>query len=302
MMQAVRSIERVCEVQWVRGAAAEPNAPPDLLLEVPHGATQAQHFDALREELQGDYDDGLRDFFLVNTDVGAPEIAQAIARAVVAARPDRTAMVVRCELPRTFCDTNRDVARDAVAAASKAGEMTPGLPPWVQHPADRALLLARYFAYREVVEAAFAAVCSAGGAGLFVHTYAPRSLSVAVDEDIGHTLRDAYAPGALESWPLRPEVDLITHDGAGCELAAPELAASVEQGFRAAGVEVARNDSYHLHESTMAYVLAARFPGQTLCFEVRRDLLLDAFVPFVELHPRGDKVRAVAAPIAAALH
>ncbi len=300
-MDRVRSIERVCDVAWARGDAAAPEAAPDLLLEVPHGATLARHFDWLRDELQGDYDDGLRDFFFVNTDVGSPELAMAIARGVVAAQPERTAVVVRCELPRTFCDTNRDIDRAAVAACSQPGEMTAGLPAWVRHPADRALLLERYFAYREVVEAAFAGVCGAGGDALCVHTYAPRSLSVAVDDDIGQTLRAAYAPGALETWPLRPEVDLITRDGAGEELANAALADAAELQFVDAGFEVMRNGTYHLHASTLAHRFARRFPGRTLCFELRRDLLLDAFVPFVELIPREDKVARAAAPVVASL-
>jgi hypothetical protein len=300
-MDRVRSIDSVCDVAWVRGDAAAPEAAPDLLLEVPHGATLARHFDGLRDELEGDYDDGLRDFFFVNTDVGSPELALAIARGVVAAQPERTAVVVRCELPRTFCDTNRAIERAAVAAASAPGEMTPGLPPWIRHPADRALLLERYFAYREVVEEAFAGVCGAGGDALCVHTYAPRSLSVAVDDDVGQTLRAAYAPGTLETWPLRPEVDLITRDGAGEELANAPLADEVEQSFGAAGFEVARNNTYHLHASTLAHGFARRFPGRTLCFELRRDLLLEAFVPFVELVPRDDKVARAAAPVVAAL-
>jgi hypothetical protein len=301
MLSGAESIDRVCEVQWLRGAAADPSAPPDLLLEVPHGATRARDFDGLREELQGDYDDGLRDFFLVNTDVGAPELAEAIGRGVVAAQPERTALLVRCALPRTFCDTNRVIDRDTVAAASEAGALTPGLPPWVQHPGDRALLLERYFAYRGVVEAAFAAVCCAGGDALCVHTYAPRSLAVEVDEDIGRTLRAAYAPETVGRWPLRPEVDLITHDSAGEELANPSLAAAAALRFADAGFVVARNGTYELHASTLAYDFARRYPGRTLCFEVRRDLLLDAFVPFVELRPDAEKVGRAAAPVIEAL-
>jgi hypothetical protein len=301
MLESLRSIDRVCDVQWVRGAQADPAATPDLLLEAPHGATLARHFDELRGELQDDYDDGLRDFFFVNTDVGSPELAIAIARGVVAAQPQRTALVVRCELPRTFCDTNRRIERDAVGAASRPGEMTPGLPPWVRHPGDRALLLDRYFAYHEVVGAAFDVVCGAGGDALCVHTYAPRSLSVAVDQDIGRTLRDAYAPGKLETWPLRPQVDLITHDDAGEDLANAALSGAVERRLVDAGFEVARNDTYALHPSTAAFDLARRFPGRTLCFEVRRDLLLEAFVPFVELRPREDQVLRAAAPVVAAL-
>ncbi len=301
MLEGVGSVAKVCEVEWLRGADADPQAPPDLLLEVPHGATLARHFDDLRAELAGDYDDGLRDFFFVNTDVGAPELAAAIGRAVVAARPQCTALVIRCELPRTFCDTNRNVERDTVAAASKAGEMTPGLPPWVQHPGDRDLLLDRYFAYRDVVEAAFAGVCGAGGDALCVHTYAPRSLSVAVDEDIGATLRAAYAPGTVETWPLRAEVDLITHDDAGNELAKAALAREAERQFVAHGFDAVRNNAYTLHASTLAFDFARRYPGRTLCFELRRDLLLEEFVPFVELHPVAQQVARAAAPVAAAL-
>ena len=152
-----------------------------------------------------------------------------------------------------------------------------------------------------MVGAAFDVVCGAGGDALCVHTYAPRSLSVAVDQDIGRTLRDAYAPGKLETWPLRPQVDLITHDDAGEELANAALSGAVERRLVDAGFEVARNDTYALHPSTAAFDLARRFPGRTLCFEVRRDLLLEAFMPFVELRPREDQVLRAAAPVVAAL-
>jgi hypothetical protein len=283
----------------VRGAAADPAAAPDLLFEVAHGATAAAHFDGLRAELRGTYDDGLRDFFFVNTDVGAPELALATARAVVARQPRRSAVVVRCLLPRTFVDCNRRIERDAVPSASKAGEMTPGMPPWVRERADQQLLLERYFAYRDVVTAAFTALAPRGLA-LFVHTYAPRSIDVAVDADVGRALRAAYAPDRIGSWPLRPGVDLITHDPDGRELAAPDLARRAAAEFAAAGFEVARNATYALHPITLAHAFALQRPGDTLCLEVRRDLLLPEFVPFVELRPEPAKVERAAQPLAAA--
>jgi len=297
MHPSVRSIAGACDVQWVRGDEAAADAAPDLLLEVPHGATRARHFDELRAALAGSYDDGLRDFFFVNTDVGSPELANAIARGVVAAQPTRTALVMRSEIPRTFIDCNRAVDRDAVGAASRAGEMTPGLPPWVQDAGDRELLLGRYFAYREAVTAAFAGVCGGGGLALCVHTYAPRSLDVAVDGDIGASLRREYAPDRIGTWPLRPSVDLITHDPDGNELAHAEVARHAEAGFAAAGFDVVRNNTYSLHPSTLAYAFARDYPGRTLCFELRRDRLLDEFVPFVELTPREDLVERAAAPL-----
>ena len=301
MAEALRSIAGVCDVEFVRGVDADPSAVPDLLLEVPHGATLTEHFDQLRAELQGDYDDGLRDFFFVNTDVGSPELALAIAKGVVARAPTRSAVVIRCLLPRTFVDTNRAIARDTVAAASKPGEMTPGLPPWVLHAADRDLLLDRYFAYRGVVAPAFASICEGDGRALCVHTYAPRSIDVAVDEDIALALHQAYAPDRIHTWPLRAEVDLITHDPDGLVLADEELAQRAEREFAAAKVQVIRNGTYSLHPSSLAFEYAQQYPGKTLCFEVRRDLLLDAFVPFVELHPRAAQVDRMAQPLIRAL-
>ena len=175
--------------------------------------------------------------------------------------------------------------------------MTPGLPPWVQHAADRHLLLDRYFAYRDVVTAAFAEVCERDGRALCVHTYAPRSIDVAVDEDIAPALHRAYAPDRIESWPLRAEVDLITHDPDGVVLADDELAQRAEREFTAAEVQVIRNGTYSLHPSTLAFEFAQQYPGKTLCFEIRRDLLLDAFVPFVELYPSAAQVKRMAEPL-----
>lgn len=301
MSEALQSVDGVCHVEIVRGIDADPTARPDLLFEVPHGATLAHHFDDLRSELRGQYSEGLRDFFFVNTDVGAPELAAAVAGGTVAAQPTRTAAVVRCLLPRTFIDCNRLIDRGTVAAASKPSEMTPGLPPWIVDEQDRDLLLDRYFSYRAVVTAGFAEVCSSGGTALCVHTYAPRSIDVAVDEGIAAALRAAYAPDRIETWPLRAEVDLITHDGNGQELADAELAGRTEQAFAAAGFQVVRNGTYSLHPSTLAFEFAQQYPKQTLCFELRRDLLLPAFVPFVELHTDPEAVRRAAQPLVAAL-
>jgi hypothetical protein len=296
-----RSIPQVCDIELVRGSAARPDAPVGALLEVAHGATRAADFDELAAALRGPFPPGLREFFFVNTDVGAPELASAVARAVAQARPECVLAVVRCRVPRTFLDCNRRIARDTVARTSAAGEMTPGLQPWVRDERDRELLLERYFAYREAVSSAFEAVRARGGATLFVHTYAPRSIDVAIDEHIAQSLRAAYEPGRLESWPLRPEIDLITADPEGVELAQPELAARAAAEFTAAGFGVSRNTAYPLHPVTLAHELAAQRPASALCLEVRRDLLVREFVPFVELATDALRVARAAAPLARAL-
>jgi N-formylglutamate amidohydrolase len=301
MSAPLRSVPGVCDVELLCGAAADRHAVPDLLLEVAHGATRASHFHDLRAALRGDYPDGLLDFFFVNTDVGAPELARATALRLLANQPRRSAWIVRCLLPRTFVDCNRSIDRDTVAAASKKGEMTPGLQPWVQDPHDRDLLLDRYFAYRDVVARAFAAVSARAGLTLFVHTYAPRSIDVAVDADIGKNLRAAYAPERLPGFRLRPAVDLITHDPGGVELAHPQLAQRAAAEYAAAGFEVARNATYALHPVTLAHGFARHEPRSTLCLELRRDLLVPAFTPFVELAVEPAKVERAAQPLAAAV-
>ena len=283
MPPPLRSIPRVCDVTRVRGARAPADAVPDVLLEVPHGATKAEHFASLRADLVGSYPDDLRDFFFVNTDVGAPEVAERLAARLVADDPTRTALVVRCRLPRTFVDCNRVIAPDAVGAPSGAGAMTPGLMPWVTHPADRTLLLERYAAYRALVTNAVETVMGARGLALFVHTYAPRSVDVAVDEHVVASLREAYRPEVVDRWPLRPEVDLITRDPDGRRLADEGLVAALHAAFAAAGVGSTEDHAYTLQPSTMAAVHAARFPGRTLCFEMRRDLLVAEFTPFAEM-------------------
>jgi len=301
MNDTIRSIDGVCNVQYVHGAEAPSGAIPDLLLEVPHGATLAQHFLDLRGSLVGDVAADLIDFFFVNTDVGAPELARAVAERVVELAPKRSALVVQSLLPRTLIDCNRCIDPSSAPTGSAPGQLTPGLPLWIRDPVDQRLLLRLHSAYREVAAAAFAAVCGNGGFGLMVHTYAPRSLDVPVDEHIVEHLRAAYEPERIGEWPLRAEVDLITHDPEGQKFAPPELVASVVERLESSGRQVDHNGTYSLHPLTLAHEFAVAYPGRTLCFEVRRDLLVPEFIPFRELHVDAERVARIAEPFALAI-
>lgn len=294
-------IPDVAEVTIVRGALAG-SAAPTLLFEVPHGATRRSHYDRTRDVLRGDYPDDLRDFFFVNTDVGSPEVALAAAERFVGQRPHAAALVVRCLVPRTFVDCNRVIDLDAAPRASAAGEPTPGLHVYVRHPDDRRLLLARYAAYRDLATAAYERVCGdAGGLALMVHSFAPRSIDVPVDERIVERLRAEYRPERIGQWPLRAQVDLITTEpDGGRDLASPQLAAHVERTFAEAGFEVARNRTYELHPVSLAHRFGARHEGRTLCLELRRDLLVREFTPFAEMIPDPDRTARAAGALAAA--
>lgn len=300
-MTGLASIPGVAETVHVRGAAAPPGAPPDLLLEVPHGATRAAHFDALRRELRGTFPPGLEDFFFVNTDVGAPEVALRAAERVVAGDPRLSAVVVRSLIPRTFIDCNRVIDASTRPAASAAGEVTPGIAEYVRDPDDLRLLRTRHAAYCALAERAFDTVCGRGGTALLVHSYAPRSLDVPVDERIVERLRREYLPENIGRWPLRAEVDLITRDPSGRRVTADGFVAAVQSALARAGIGHAEGAAYALHPSTLAHGFAVRFPDRTLCVEVRRDLLVRAFTPFDEMEVVPEKADRVAAAFADAV-
>lgn len=296
-MKALASIDGVLDVDVVRGADAAA-AAPSLLVEIPHGATRTADFDRLAARLTSPLPAGLVDFFHVNTDVGAPELAVAIAHRLVAADPARAVAIVRCRIPRTFIDCNRRL--DASAADFKAGKVTPGLMPWITSEDDRALLRELHQTYVAAVAAADAAL-AADGAVLLLHSYAPRTVDVEVDERIVDALHAAYAPAALPTWPLRPELDVIGRALDGTDHAPPAVAAALRAGLAAAGLTAADSATYPLHPSTLAWDHVVRRPGRTLCLEVRRDLLADPFTPFAEMTIGPALVDRLADPIAAAL-
>lgn len=295
------SLAGVLEVTHVRGADAPAGAVADLLIEVPHGATRRTHFDALRAQLNGPFPDDLVDFFFVNTDVGAPEAALALAAHVTRADPKRSVTVLVCQIPRTFIDCNRVIDQASAPTTSTAGGMTPGVVRYVTDASDLALLFARYAAYCACVRSAVEQVCDSGGTAVLLHSYAPRSVDVPVDENIVQALHAAYAPDVEPTWPLRAEVDLITRTPEGTLLADPALVQSVRAAFAAGGIHASESGTYPLHPSTVAYAFAARWPTRTLCLELRRDLLVTRFTPFAEMQADTDKCDRLAALLAEGL-
>ena len=270
------------DIEEISGTAADPDSPFELLVEVPHGADRRAHYDALRSQLVGTFPDELEIFFHVNTDVGAWHLGRAIAAQVVAARPSARALVVRSLIPRTFVDCNRVI--EAMPRRSLAqGGMTPGLPPYVKHPSDRALLIDLHTQYVSAAQSAFAAVCGAGGLALIPHTYGPRTLPIeAVDENIVANLRRAHEPEILATAPWRPKVDLITRTKAGEDLAPEGAWNAVREGLAALDIEAKNSETYFLHPATQGHRFTVDWPGQVLGFEVRRDLLVEAWTPFEE--------------------
>jgi predicted N-formylglutamate amidohydrolase len=291
----VASVPGIIDVEFMRGPTAM-GSEVDLVIEIPHGATRTEDYDRLAARLSSPLPDGLVDFFHVNTDAGAPELGLAIAKKFIAANPSRAAAVLRCRVPRTFIDCNRQI--DASPEDFKAGKVSPGLMPWITDPEDRAMLRAAHESYVSAVRTE-AAKLNATGAMLLLHTYAPRTVDVEVDLDIVKSLRAAYQPEVEPTWPLRPEVDVIGKGTDGKDYAP----AAVVEALRAelAPLTVADGSTYPLHPSTQAWDHVMARPGRALCIEVRRDLLADPFEPFVQMRIAPTKVDRLAGPIAAAM-
>lgn len=309
----IRSVPRVCEVDLL--AAPDAGPTPDLLIEIPHGATRKADYDAIRSLVSPSLPEDLIDFFFVNTDVGSWEYGRRIAELVCfppadpdwdrnfgripadASRP-RSALIVRCLIPRTFIDANRIVG----AEADRAAGLTAALAEYIRDPGDQQRLGDLHASYHAVTEAAYQVVCGNGGLAVTPHTYAPKSVSItSFDEGIGAALRRAYEPALYETWKTRPQIDLITRTPEDEFLAPEGLVTAVRKNCERLGFEIAENESYPLHPATMGAAFSRRYPQQVLCLEVRRDLLADPFTPFAEMRINPAKTDRVAGPIAAAV-
>jgi hypothetical protein len=293
------SLPGVCDVKLVPRDGKTPRCPPDLLIEVPHGATKKRHFEAVRHRLVSPLPKDLRDFFFVNTDVGSFECATFVARMIAsAAEGEGTVLILRCLVPRTFIDCNRVAGPEGRGAMP---EITPAVPEYITDDKDRTLLEELHRSYQNVARRAYEWVCGAGGRALQLHTYAPRAIRIEhIDGDIVKALHRAYDPGIYQSWKQRPDVDLISEARDGTPLASPSLVASIKSQYAGIGIEVEENASYRLHPSTMGYRHATAYPGRALCIEISRALLADPFSPFEEMRIGPEKVERMSGPIGAA--
>jgi predicted N-formylglutamate amidohydrolase len=291
------SIPHIVDVTILRGTAAT-GPEIDLLIEVPHGATATADFTRLAAQLNSPLPPSLVDFFHVNTDAGAPELALAAAHRLVAIEPARIWAAARCRIPRTFIDCNRRV--DAAAEEFKAGKVTPGLMPWIVTLEDRTLLRDTYDQYVAAI-AAMAASLPDHAAMVLLHSYAPRTVDVEVDHAIVDNLRHAYLPEIEPTWPLRPEVDVIGRGTDGVDYAPAAVVAKLREELAATGLTLADSATYPLHPSTLAWSHVMARPGRALCLEIRRDLLADPFEPFAQMRISATKVDRLAGAMAAAL-
>jgi hypothetical protein len=295
----LRPIPGIVDVTWYPPRDASEASPAStLLIEVPHGATRRSDYETLEARLVSKLPRDLVEFFFVNTDIGTPEGAECIARALSTAPMGRSfgVLVLRCLLPRTFIDTNRVV--EAPTPGVFINGMTPALASYITAEADHALLIGLHQRYHELVERAYEAIPRRGGLALQLHSYSPRSVGIdKIDHDIVAALRGAYEPGVYETWPKRPAVDLITADTEGRVLAAPEIVVRLREEYARIGIEAKENETYRLMPSTMGHRYADRYPGRVTCIELDRELLADPFIPFEDSPIGVAKVERMVGPL-----
>jgi hypothetical protein len=281
--------EGIALVEILRGPDADPAGSPGLLVEVPHGADERAHYDALRARLVGDLPEDLHAFFHVNTDIGAWQYGRRVAERLITERPALSALVVRALIPRTFIDCNRlEDTQDAL----KAGGLTAGIPSYVEHPDDRALLVGLHRRYVQIIEDAYAEVCDAGGFALTPHTYGPYELPIArIDRDIVEALRDCH----------RPEVDLLTRGKDGIRYAPEGMVDDLVAGFGEAGLTATEGAAYTLQPGTQTWRFVTRYPEQLLCLEIRRDLLVKRYTGLDAMTIDEAAIERVAKPLAGAI-
>lgn len=309
---AVSPFESIPDIAHVERLGARDVAPR-LLIEVPHGADRRAHYDAWRSKLVGTLPPDLHEFFHVNTDVGAWQYGRRVAERVIEARPELSALLVRCLVPRTFIDTNRlPDAPDALASAkigsaspstpAATGGMTPAMAPYIASDGDRAALMAAHRTYVDLVSRAYESVCGAGGFALSPHTYGPRTLAISkIDHDIVEQLRRAHEPAAIEAAPLRSELDFITRKPDGARVAPAGIVDELIAAYATIGITATESATYKMSEATQSWRWAMTYPEQVLCLEVRRDLLVEAWTPFAEQTVRDDAADRFAEPLARAI-
>lgn len=295
-MEDLTSIDGVCDLT-VHAPAGTPRGW--VLVEVPHGATRRADYERVEARLKSQLPKELIHFFFVNTDIGAPEGAAYLGRALPS---DGIGVVIaRCLMPRTFIDTNRVIAK--TTKGTVVDGLTAAVPGYIDDAADIEWLGAQHAAYHALVDRAYARVCGEQrGFAVQLHSYAPKSVSIEkTDAGIIEALHAAYVPETYAKWPERPQVDLIAATADGSFRCSPKLVEDAKAAYAEAGIKAEENATYHLHPATMGLVYAQAYPERVLCLELNRGLVADPFTPFGESPISAAKVERMTAPVAKVL-
>lgn len=307
-----QGFDHVFELSFYAGREACEKREPHVFIELPHGATSMEELEyakTLTREYPGDRHDL---FFTANTDQGSPEYGHRLAVLLTQQKewPEGSlsdkayerishlkVCVMRSQMPRTILDVNRLWKRDE--AARRSG-LTPGTGPYITHPEDLDFLHNIYDFYQTEAASWYERVCGSGGFAFNLHTYAPISVQPKDGEYVVDALWRAYRGGEYDTFPLRPEVELITTPDGEPFLSHRILCDALIKAYGSLGATVAENEPYPLHQSTTAYLHAKNYPGKTLTIELSRKVLAKTFDPFVIMTMDPEQIDRFTRPIAKA--
>lgn len=297
MYFGLESIKDVCDVSLVAHPEADPHSPPDVFIELPHGATEQGHLDVAKAWTR-QYPGPRHDlFFYANTDQGSPEFAAYFAARItdpsLGLKPMKV-LILRALLPRTILDPNRIWAADDDA---EAAGLTRGVPNWLTHPEDLAQLRRRYNQYQEQAGRGYASVCGNGGWAFNLHTYGPISVNPEPHEYVVDALERAYHPNTIANYSRRPTIQLITTPPDGANLSDPKLVAAIHNQYDRAGIDISENDPFSLHPATTAHHHAQTWRGRVLTIEISREALAEPFDIFTLMTISPEKVKAMTEPL-----
>ena len=266
---------------------------PSVFIELPHGATKTEHYHTFAQRMP-EIDTSMIQFFYTNTDIGTPELAKE----VMSLLEETDVCILQSYIPRTFVDCNRNLERNL--SDYKAAKVTPGLPSYVPEHHHQ-WLKDIHKRYTRKAEELYKKVCGNNGVAIMLHSYAPKSVGIhTVDKDIVEKLRWAYEPEQYTQWPERPEIDIICTTLEGVNIAHPILYKEL-RALLGTQYTIGSSQTYPMHHATMAYAHAQKYFEQTLCLEIRRDLLVEKFRPCVELPIQPQRIHHFAQKIAKAI-
>ena len=257
---------------------------PQLLIELPHGATGTEEYRYFANKIPS-LPHNLIDFFYVNTDVGTPEVAYRIAEKL---KSHLSIVIIRSRIPRTLVDCNRVLSLSEKQYSE--GKVTPGIPVYIPQQ-DHEWLHLLHQRYTSKVEELYALVCQQGGSALILHSYSPKSVGItSIDHNIVEKLHWAYEPEQYETWPTRPEIDIIAKTREGALMCDTKRVHALQNAYLDYHFEVGVSQTYPMHPSTMAFRHTQKYPSQTVCLEIRRDLLMKEFIPFAPMVACEEKI------------
>ncbi len=312
------SLPDICEVVVVNGPEVTEKTRPTLLFEIPHGATELSHLEAVCGLLGCDVEVCARTFWGM-TDQGVFAYSHRLAQFITdpawvehnchafftqaqqeraqAQSSRRQVVLLRGILPRNLVDLNRAWLLQTQGERKFTGV----LGDVVREAGTTQQAKALYDAYQALSDRAHADVCGRGGYAFQLHTYAPISVPVPQEKTVEEALEHAYRPEHYDTFPKRPIGQLITGRPDAEPLTERALVQRIQDMYARVALEIPENSPFALDPVLAPDARMHNHAGRVVGFELSRGALSPRFWPFAKMEVDPDKVDALVTPLAQAI-